>query len=516
MLHKPSTNAHTFYLCALLLTAIFLIARLSFFLYYPAVRIAPDTDSYINLVTAIKSGETPQFITRTPGYPLFIWFIITLFNRWLAVIITQNLLTLTSSIFLIYGVNRLHHLLTLPATLAMAGFVSSTQVLYYDSYLLSESLYTSCIIFSFGSLLLAFASRRPVYFGLASAFMAITILVRPAGMYFAAIYLLILGYLLWNKQKKSIVAGFLIPFPAVLLLLCAYNYLTINTFAISTFGEVNLALATIPFWETDPEFPTEINDAIKKLPELLSERIKFTEKDKMVIENSWDARELYMIFKKSYNNLFSDYAYGEGENFEAARKKGYVPSRDIIRKIIFSSIKKHPTLYAKFVWANLLYFFPNINVHFDFYEYQTSTINGYLRRAGKPSDNSLIYMLATEYKKSNAGETPALLLENKILKSLRITLQSWQWNIFQREAWVWAYFIAFTFSTTRLVSTKGKQLGSFILFILTITVIGSALTTSLVEVSVERYAYPTQFIYYLSTALLPLLWTKEENLITPM
>jgi hypothetical protein len=54
-------------------------------------------------------------------------------------------------------------------------------------------------------------------------------------------------------------------------------------------------------------------------------------------------------------------------------------------------------------------------------------------------------------------------------------------------------------------------LGVFILFILTVSVIGSALTVSLVEISLERYAYPTQFIYYLSVALAPLLWLKDEN-----
>ena len=90
-------------------------------------------------------------------------------------------------------------------------------------------------------------------------------------------------------------------------------------------------------------------------------------------------------------------------------------------------------------------------------------------------------------------------------------LQSIQWTLFQQRFWEVAFFIAFAVSTLKLIISKGRHLGAFILFILTIAAIGASLETCLSELALERYAFPTEFIYYLSVAFLPLLWLKNEN-----
>jgi hypothetical protein len=509
MLKRSLFRDYPFYLSALLFTAIFMIMRLPYFLYYPAVRVAGDSGSYIELAATIRAGLIPDFTIRSPGYPLFIWFFTSVFNRWLAVITAQNLLSLISSLCLIYGVYRFHRLLALPAALAMAGFIGGTQTLHYDSYILSESLYTSCVIFMFAFLFLSFISRHRFWFGFASASMAGVIFVRPAGMYFIVIYIFILSYLLWNKYEKDALAWFSIPLPALLLLLCAYNYLTSSVFAVSTFGEVNLALATISFWEPDPEFPPEVNKALEELPKDLRERVNFTAKARLILENSWDAHELNLIFKKVYPE-FTDYAFGA--KFETPQRKGYTENRDIVRKVTLTSIKKHPAIYGKFVWVNSIYYFLNINTRFNFYKYHSSTASNYQAVAEHPSADPFANVLAREYINAVAwGGNAKAVSESQLFKSLRLMWQSWQWSIFQQEIWVWAYFIAFGLSAVRLAISRGRHLGAFILFILTTSVIGSVLTVSLVEISLERYAYPTQFIYYLSVALLPLLKLHGNN-----
>ena len=517
-------NHYLFYLCASVLIIVFLITRLPFFIYYPIVGVQPDSDVYVGLTTMMKSGIIPQFTMRTPGYPLFIWLITSSGNRWFPVIVAQNLLSFVSSLSLIYGVYRLWPSLALPATLAMAGFIGGSQLLFYDSNLLSDSLYTSCIIFAFAFLLLAFAVGRALYFGFASTAMAAAIIVRPSGMYFVVIYILVVCYLFWNGYRKNVVLRFLIPFPGLLLALCVYNYFTINAFTISPWGEVNLALATISYWEPDPGFPPKVNEAIEELPDFFAQRAGFTEKDQLIIQNSWNPQDLKSAFSKLDIGPFYDYAMGS--RFETPQRKGYMANRELIRKVIFTSIRNHPILYAKFVWANSIIYFQNIDARFDFYAKLLASINGYYQQVSHPSANiTLLFSawepeLAKEYvdalpfggvRAINVGGNPGIIFNDTFLKSLHVIIQSWQWNIFQRPIWIWAYFIVFGLSVIVLVVSKGRRLGTFILFILSVSAFGSYLTVSLVQVSMERYAYPTQFIYYLSVALLPLLWLNPEN-----
>jgi len=63
----------------------------------------------------------------------------------------------------------------------------------------------------------------------------------------------------------------------------------------------------------------------------------------------------------------------------------------------------------------------------------------------------------------------------------------------------------------KLVRSRGRHLGAFILTVLTLMALGSAAVVCLVETACDRYSYPTQFIYYLSVALLPLLWTMLKT-----
>jgi hypothetical protein len=523
MLVKLWFKKYVLHLSSLFLVVVFLTVRTSYFLYYPAVRIARDSMGYLNLAEVIKSGVAPDFSIRTPGYPLFLALITSVFDQWMAVVVAQNLITLLAVLTLVYGVYRLQRPLAFPAALAMAGLVGGTQSLFYDIHLLTESLYTSCIIFSFAFFMLSFATRRALYFGLASTFMAVTIIIRPSGMYFLVIYALILFYLLWNKTEKRLVAGFLFPLPLLLFLLCAYNYFTFNKFTISVFGEVNLALATISFWEPDPTFPEEVNEAIKELPSLLSEKVKFGNKERFIRNTSWDPAILYPLFFKPYNAYFFDYAYGSRfssspptpekpsqseyqEDLQARHQSGYVETnRELVRQVVFTSIGKHPDLYAKFVWANSVHYFMNITDHVDAYESHIQRINEYRQFLFEPSGNLYANMLAQEY----ADNVKENVVENSAIQSVRLVVQSAVWNIFYHEIWIWLYFFAFILSIAILATSRGRHDGAFILFILTVSVIGSCLIVSLVETSLPRYSFPSQFIYYLSTMLLPILKMKR-------
>lgn len=500
-----------FYLPAGIVVFIFLITRLPFFLFYPVAGLSVDSDSYLSLVAALRHGDWPEFVTRTPGYPLFVWPFTFLPDRWMAVVYFQNILSLASALWLVYAAFRLRRLIALPAAVAMAAFMGGSQVLIYDTGILSESLYTSTTILAIAFLFLAFAGSARAYFSLASSFMALAILVRPAGIYFAAIYLLVLAFLLWNRYSTVVIFHFLTPFPAILLLFCSYNLFTIKEFVISPFGEANLAGATALYWEPDPSFPAFINNALDKLPASY-EKAGITKEDFNTLRTSWDPDALMSLFEKQYNGLVWVAGWGSGRAFGT---RGYLFYRKYIRDVSVRAIRKHPTLYAKYFWTNFVcFYFRNIVYRFDFYpalrerirdEFITGTPE-YLPIPGEWERAISSPPPAVQIVAGGSGEE--VVLEQHYLTRLHIVWQAKQWRFFLRRFWVWGLFLTFALSVVQLLRFKGRHLGAFLLLVLSLVAIGAGLVIALVELAINRYSYPTQFVFYSSVAMAPLLWSN--------
>ncbi len=492
-----------FLVLALVLLAVFLVTRLPFFWYYPRVDLSQDSGSYLDIVDTMRQGRWPHFVFRTPGYPLFVWVITSCVDRWLVVILVQNLLSLLASLCLVYAVYRCWRVLALPAALAMCGFLGSSQVLIYDISLLSDSLYTSTVILAVALLFLAFGSNRPIFFSLASACMAFAILVRPAGMYFAVIYAAVAGYLLWNRYRRDATLGFLVPFPAVLLSLCAYNSLTIGRFTVSPFAEANLAGATALFWEPDPRLPEQANTALKGLQESYR-KMGITQEDIDTVRTSWDPDRLFAIYAKAYNRLIWSAGWGSGTRFGG----NYLQSRTYIRDVSLIAIRRHPDLYAKYVWVNMVMFFEGIGYKFDIYSSLTYRARGQL-----PSDARAYELEVGGDSRAPSGGTPVHAAEGTgvpaLERCLRGLLQAWQsfhGAVYQSVLWTWAYFVVLALSAAQLLRSGGRHLGAFLLLALTLVPLGASLVVCLVETATDRYSYPTQFVCYLSVALAPLLW----------
>ena len=327
----------------MVLLAVFLVTRLPFFWYYPRVDLSQDSGSYLDIANTMRAGHWPRVIFRTPGYPSLSWLVTSAVDRWLAVFFVQNMLSLLATLGLVYSVRRLRSTLALPATIAMCGFLGSSQVLIYDISLLSDSLYTSMILLSLAALFLAFASDRTAWFALASAGMALAILVRPAGAYFAVIYGLLLVFLLWNRFRLAAALAFAAPFPALLLGFCAYNLATIGQFVISPFAEANLAGATALFWEPDPALPAAVNKALEGLPDSY-ERNGITRDDLRLVRTSWDTAPLFEIYAKAYNRLVWSAGWGSGTRFGAG---DYLHNRNYIRDVLRDRDPQAPRALCK-------------------------------------------------------------------------------------------------------------------------------------------------------------------------
>ena len=438
-----------FFMPAFIIVVVFCITRLPFFVNYPIVEIWPDTASYPSLAKIAERGYWPLFNVRTPGYPLFIWATTLFVKGWRPVIAMQNLLSLLSCLCLAYGVYRLRSSLALPAALAISGFLGSSQIVIYDTSALSDSVYTSAIIFAFAFLLLAFAQHKSLYFGLASGAMASAILVRPSGMFFMVIYALVLAYLLWNRYERNAVVALALPLPIILLLLCVYNYMTLKQFVISPWGDVNIADATILYWEPDNKFDSDINAVLAELPKALSEKVGFTSKDRRELYTSWNLPRLEILFGRGYSVSLGKFTglvnFFEGKSFS----ENSLLSNSAVREISFLAIKKHPEMYLKFIMANEWGYFESIDRHYDLYADMIQEANR--------------YHLADEYADSvppgavqivRTGNQARIVLADTPLKRLHETWQAFHWAVFQHVFWVWAYFVVLVlkFSSTRAFS----------------------------------------------------------------
>jgi hypothetical protein len=502
---------HPLLLPAFVLIAVFLITRLPFFLYYPVVEIGHDTGDYELLSDTIRSGILPKFIIRTPGYPLFIWLVTCFSNRWLAVILVQNLLTLFSSLYLVLSVLRLTPRLALPAALAMCGYVGSSQVLYHDTFTKSDSLYANCVIFSIGFLLSAMSRPRPFALFCSSAMMAITILVRPAGMYLVVIYLVVLAYLAWNRFSRSEFVLFALPLPIIILALCTYNLFTIGEFAISPWGEATFVGATILYWEQDPSLPPFVNNALKELPDSYR-KVGLTDEDLLTLRNSWDTGSLFRLYGRASDPLIHIERWGWGSRFTSG---DYLQNRKYLRQVSLMAIRKHPALYLKYVWTNLVSYWGDIGEDTDIYPILTirSSINYVTKNRGFEKWKAKEYADALPPEAVHLGPPGRpndVTLEPTFLGLVHRVWQSWHWRIFQQTIWNWAFLAVLVLSVIKLIRSRGHHQGAFILSVLGLTVIGACLVICLLARGIERYSYPTQFICYLSVALLPLLWMTPK------
>ena len=501
-----------FLVLAAILLAVFLVTRLPFFWYYPRVDLSQDSGSYLEIANTMRAGNWPHFIFRTPGYPLLIWGVTSVVDRWLAVIFVQNLLSFLSALFLVHSVRRLSRKLALPATIAMCGFLGSSQVLIYDISLLSDSLYTSMVLLEVGALFLAFSGERPAWFAVASAGMALAILIRPAGAYFAVIYAVVLAYMLWNRFRLSSVVGFAVPFPAILLGFCSYNRATIGQFVISPFGEANLAGATALFWETDPRLAPPVNKALEGLPDSYV-AMGITQEDLRLVRTSWDTAPLFEIYAKAYNRLIWSAGWGSATRFGAG---DYLRNRKYIRDVSIIAIRRHPVLYVKYVWVNMVAFFDGIAYKFDVYSSLKYRSRGQLPGEAraydlKRADSPALLPGAAAPVTPVQGGADVSFLEYGLGK-LQLGWQAIHGILFQNILWSWAYFAMLALSLAQLARFRGRHLGAFLMLALTLIPLGASLVVCLVEVATDRYSYPTQFVCYLSVALCPLLRraTREE------
>ena len=183
-----------------------------------------------------------------------------------------------------------------------------------------------------------------------------------------------------------------------------------------------------------------------------------------------------------------------------------------------AAIRKHPVLYAKRIWANLAaFYFMAIDYHFEFYtflkdrvrdEFIAKTPEYSVMLSGRghvaPPIPPAIHIVGAD------GELDAVLAP-RVLTRVHVAWERTHWRFFMSTYWVWGYLVVLALSLAQLIRFRGRHLGAFLLFILTLVALGAGLVVSLVEIGMNRYSCPTQFVLYMAVASAPLLWIRAKG-----
>ena len=501
----------SYWVLALMFTAFAVMTRLWFFTDFPVPSFVGDSEGYFELARMIDAGAWPEFGIRPPGYPLFLAAVFAINDSLMALMVAQNLLTLAACLALIYAFHAYRPWLGIWAAAGLAVFVSGIWSFDCDTSVLSDGVYSSVIMLAFALLMLAILRGSAAALGASSTLMGVAILVRPAGMFLLVIYLICLLFLVRNRAGAWRVVAFATPLPALLLALCTYNFVTIRTFALSEFGEVNIAMATMTFWSEDPRYPQKVNGAIRSARAVIDEQL--TQEERELVTSSWDYPRLGPVFLKGFNwaALGAAVAHHGGT---------YRESRGWLRTVAFDSIRKQPTLYMKFVATQMwLQYVFNIRYQIDFAAFIRNRIAAlYLTDTYTPGVGTPAHVaIAKEYAlkpttpsffliRHGVAQPVPVLHDLSMSRAFYLDLIDFRREFFARGFWVVVFAVGLLLSAVRLARSGFRHRGAFVAFVLTISVFGASLLIALVEYGGYRYSFVMEYVYYLP--IIPLIFMR--------
>lgn len=460
-------------IAAVAVVACFTLARLPFFLHYRLPDIAIDYWSYSDLIQQWQHGQWPKLHLRTPGYPLFLAVVSSISRGPMAVVIAQCVVTLAASLVTLACLVRADRRLAYPAAFALIGFTASMHSVWFDTALMSESLYCSMLMLSVGTLALAVLRGGAKVYAGASLSMAACLLTRPAGFFLFGVFGLALAWFLFRRCPRHELLAFSLPFVIVLLSVCVYNHLTIGSFTITPFGAVNVLGAVATYIEEDPAAPEEVNAAVREI------RASIAPEDRDVILNSRDPVALMFVFTRYYDAAI--YTHMAKVNI------GYMELTGIYRRLGRLSISRHPDLYLKFTAANF----------YQFYRHALLNRNG---------DHGFYNDLPVRCRRLPECKGFA---DTTWSRRLHERFNRFHEAIFWRAIWLLGALLLLPVAIWKLIRSRARDAGAFLVFACVLALLGAGLVVALVQMPMTRYGATALFLSYLSPLYLCLLAGKQ-------
>lgn len=521
---KVYFSKNSFLAGSLLITIVFLITRIPYYIYYPVFNVSSDSASYLAAAFDIINFRQVLFDIRTPGYPLFIAFIWIFSKSFIAIAFAQSVLALISGIYLLKVIDKYFRSVTFVSAVSIAAFISSSYFVLLESGILTESLFISSLLFTCAFLISAIKSGKLSGWILFSSFTAITIIIRPAGLFLAAVIIFLIIYLIVNKYKAVYFGALIFPVSILILLLCTYNYMTLKKFTITPFGEANLSGVTILFMEPSDNYSSKVNEAIRSTLDSIPSR------DINYVKNSNGITKLYNIFK---DNFFRQMNL-TGSLLSDNSGTKYSDVQHILREISIDAIKKNPKIYLKFFVSNFIYFFNNTRATMNYADellksydravvqkkYITDLESGKWKQiSSDKSDNGEVRNYYLNAVNESADSDGFVQIDNNLKMKDTFAMNIYNYYeqtynfIFRNFIWLIIFLITFILSVYRTLKNRFRDNDAFIIFLFGIMFISKALLVSSVESSLVRYSYTVEFVIFLSLPFLILLLKSNKHII---
>ena len=502
----------------------FFVTRLPYLLYYRVDILSNDSASYIAAALSILNSVMPLFDIRTPGYPLFLTMIWSFSKSIFAVSVMQSAFSLFTGVIIVFLFDKIYKKFTVVFACFLTVYMTSSYFLLFESALLTEGIFTNMLLICTALMMISIKENKNKYWILFSISVAILILIRPAGLFFVGIMVLIILYFIINRYSLIKYVLLIIPFSVIIISLCTYNYITLNKFTITPFGEANLSGVTILFMETSDEYPGFVNSAIQQTLDSIPK------KDKSYIRNYNGLTKLFNVFKDNFHRQMNFAGNLMGDD----STKKYMDVQPYMRIVSVDAIKKNPFIYLKFFSCNFFYFFKNLGIEMKYfnqliYNYNKNVVREmfvkelekkkWLQISSDRSVNNQVkdflveeIIQQKELKYIVEDQNNEAVFENTLLKSVYEYYESF-YNFFLRNiVWYIGFFTMFMLSIIILFKTKFSDPDAIIAFLIFMIFLSKALLVSMVESSLERYSYTVEFGVYFSIPFLLILIQNLKNM----
>ncbi len=484
-----------------LIFVIFALSRLPFFIYYPLPYVAPDTPAYLEQVANLESGQIPSFSFRTPGYPLFWWFVRLFSHNPMAVIFAQCIITLFTLLGIPILLAKYQPRLVLSISLALAIYCSAPMHLAWDLYLLTDGLYVNAMLWALTCVYIALIHQKPM-FAVAGAFLiGMACAIRPNGAFLIAIILLAALWALLRYRSWRLPSALLAPLLTPLCLLFGYNWATTGIVGFSCLQSLEVTYWTWAHIQPDPSLSPDMNEAIR------AKNLAISDTDKDIISDSWDLYRFQQTMDKTMGVAAGFLAKKTGFTTDDCNER-YLNSLNTQNQLNWVGIRQNPLVYVKYIAA----------VHREFFLWMGATIWGdFYSHAPATQYYETFVEAAPQVQRVQArgdyynprqpvGYTVSTINGKKIVASPQAPLADiyrqlahWRDFVFQRTGWAWVLLIAAILAIARFTYSRGKSGNAFFTLLLILCVLGNATLCAVAISGVpdKRYVYSTEFVIYI-------------------
>lgn len=244
---------------AALVWSVFL--RVLFFQSFPDPFPTTDTWSYLTGVYGLlERGQFDLFAMRTPGFPLLVWLLLTIFKSFGALTVAQGVLTLLSVITVGYVVRAFGGPWRWPAAAGVICVALHPHLLYWEHFVGTEGSFQALFVLALSATLLTILRPTVIRSGFSGLLSALLVLVRPQGLFLIPLIVITLMWALGrvNRRRRLVILGAAIAGPVLLLgAWSARNLYVHGFFGLSNIGSLQQLGVTARWIDLDSQFLAE-------------------------------------------------------------------------------------------------------------------------------------------------------------------------------------------------------------------------------------------------------------------